>query len=369
MKTRATRNGSAFTLIELLVVVAIIALLISILLPSLGAARESAKATKCLANMRSASQGAMNMSTERGRIQIATDLEGLAVADPMKQRYMYGSNGELLCWPVAFSKANGVTYSDNWDWGVRAHNFTEAKSRRDRMKTDQLNFACPSDRTRYATPYYPTVKTATWKLPNNIGLFGNGDPAFPLPADPNTSYWGFLSYAINEDVVGAETAESKGFPACWRAVNVGSTIWECQGEKGYFSAHPCGDTQFGRRLQGEVEKAYRPGDIGLIFEAGADDEKTQISGGANLVMTGTTYIQGPYFADFQKREFRRVPLTRHSRSSLNVVFLDGHGGVMRPTKWEKTAGNAAFPAGAPAELPVEYSPQVRVSPYRPAQAP
>lgn len=58
------RRSKSFTLIELLVVVAIIGLLISILLPTLRAARERAKTTVCLANQKTLANCAVQYAAE-----------------------------------------------------------------------------------------------------------------------------------------------------------------------------------------------------------------------------------------------------------------------------------------------------------------
>ena len=72
---RACRAG--FTLVELLVVVAIIAILIAMLLPALAGARDAAKATQCLTNLRTAGQAITSYHNDNdGRYPLSSHTTG-----------------------------------------------------------------------------------------------------------------------------------------------------------------------------------------------------------------------------------------------------------------------------------------------------
>lgn len=112
---RTNRARLAFTLIELLVVIAIIAILISIMLPSLGAARETARQSKCASNLRQFATFALVYSNEnrgyycsgpfdnRSRSSYGPIDEAGWVADIIKANA--GKPGDMLC-PSAVGRVN-----------------------------------------------------------------------------------------------------------------------------------------------------------------------------------------------------------------------------------------------------------------------
>jgi prepilin-type N-terminal cleavage/methylation domain-containing protein len=90
-------SRAAFTLIELLVVVAIIAILVAILLPSLGRARKHARSTVCKSNLR------------------AIALWGIQYGEQFNNILPTHGDPSTSSWPEYALVAGGTTYNDWYD--------------------------------------------------------------------------------------------------------------------------------------------------------------------------------------------------------------------------------------------------------------
>lgn len=107
------RKLKAFTLVELLVVIGIIALLISILLPSLTRARSSAQLLACQSNFRQVYQAILFYSNEnKGLLPLASVSKGWDTGNPANAEFAADTSGTNAYTFIVLNKYLGSTIKD-----------------------------------------------------------------------------------------------------------------------------------------------------------------------------------------------------------------------------------------------------------------
>ena len=279
-------NRPGFTLAEVLVVLGIVGLLLAILLPTLGRARDAARRTRCASNQRQIAQAALTRATQwdgflplAGRIAVPAGTAGwgslpLALGDAGRRRYVYvdergplpflATQESVAPFPAALLAPMGqgdvdVTPLTLNQWEQVAGDGGEV-------------FLCPD-----ATPAADGMVWPTTSL-----MIGNTDHVALLPVR--------FDFALNEGVLG-------------------------------FDHDPAAD---GRRLRGNASRVGEASRVALLGDANSELPGTQLmtwkpsAGPAGEVTLADALAMPPGDDGAARLDPRR------HRGRANFAFADGH---------------------------------------------
>ncbi len=211
MKTRlgAKSHRTGFTLVELLVVVAIVAMLMAMLLPSLGKARDAARRMTETANYRSMMFCYLNYSNDYKDALIADTVGGYAWDQTLLDPYMAGA---IRISGVTYGGATkmmalgctGREYGEQWSMGVNASIHTYVLG------------ATPATPAYYNMTKYP--KFSHFRKPKDTMIFSDmiaGYKRFPNPSFYSGYLWPDLPRAFRHQGAGIGVAYADG-RASWQ---------------------------------------------------------------------------------------------------------------------------------------------------------
>ncbi len=203
---RHRRAKPAFTLIELLVVIAIIALLIGILLPALGKARETAKLTKCLAGTRQIGIAMFTYANDqRDWFPVQPIPDNPAFTGTIDAQWVYGGIAGLFSLrQIGDGIASGPGGSgDIGYWGVPGHINEYADGNDEPLLLSYLagveTLLCPSDREDYYYGRPPGWLNTLYE--NGVQKTPEAPGGEPDVISYNISYLYIVGFKLNEPTI------------------------------------------------------------------------------------------------------------------------------------------------------------------------
>ena len=352
LRTQSTRSG--FTLVELLVVIGIIALLISILLPTLNRAREAANTAKCLANQRSVAQAAMMHSSERGVLPTTSGKFLMTQQDESRRKWEYRTDPTGVE-PGGLAK----------DWASMLIRYLGDKSQEaslfngvgTRSSTIQV-FQCPSDPALDidATPGYRILSNQN---PNNffpISIGYNIDIASLVDRIDGFARWTDTNGSWN----GGSSPANRG--------------WSIGVVHGADPRNVYGGLQRGMRIgqsaDARLNRVKGASEVAMFMDAGVRSNSPPpsipLDGSdipyisSNYAMYGTAAVElsgtleGMAGASWLNN---KIAANRHSPKNgpggtvlpqarrVNVTFADGHGETASRDRWKDVRISPFVPVG------------------------
>ena len=329
------RPAAGFTLVELLVVIGIIALLIGILLPTLGRAREQANAIKCLSNVRQLALATILCAQDHhGFMPTCSDDSVAKFNDPYKFKFTYRNSG-----------ANGGSVFDSYSSLVPylGQKFSETMSFMNVPGGQSKVFVCPTDTAQDGT------QSAGYAILSNV---------ISPPNDPNGYFP--ISYGVNADI--ATCVDQYGIGRV--AIPPADQVSVSGGPMVNGAAQPLGC---------QLNRVFMPAEV-LLY----GDCCTRPSNGAGVILYRndslyytTDYITAAGVPSGKSLCTLETTLKYTYLSGKLPITATGYSGQIPGNKGRHPNGriNIAFCDGHAEGVTTAGYGQVRISPYHPVNQP
>ena len=274
----------AFTLVELLVVIGIIALLISILLPSLNAAKRQAVSLKCLSNLRSLGQAFQ----------------------------LYGNDNKGVILPNQFwgRDAAGTVQAEPWMFALVAGRYLPDPhiNAADQSAAKNSVLVCPaiidalSYRDAFPAAGLPVFTTTTVPdgFDRRLSKLLLTAATIPLPCSPSNGANGACildnSYGINGPTDGGQDARAKNMPS--------QSVWLDTATHNSRTYNPV-----------KHFSDFKKSSLVILLLDGTDWNMWTTTTGR----TGFWHVSGS-----RHGQWRNIPGKQYSTGITNTLFVDGH---------------------------------------------